>query len=182
MSKSFSRIALSVATTPLCAMVVLTGSTGSRSARAQEALFASQRDCAADVSSLCAGHGWGPIDAGTAILMAALIGAASTITVTILTGRQQPASFPAPAAPSSAARAVALGGRNLPLPDRHQLRRRSNHGGPQLEWRLSGHRPNCVPCPCRRRLFGCLDLGDWAHPCGMAKFRPHSRSSGPHSD
>ena len=109
MSKSFSRIALSVATTPLCAMVVLTGSTGSRSARAQEALFASQRDCSADVSSLCAGHGWGLIDAGTAILIAALIGAASTITVTILTGRQQPASFPATAAPSFATRAVAWG-------------------------------------------------------------------------
>jgi hypothetical protein len=106
MSKSFSRIALSVAMTALCAMVVLTGS---RSAGAQEALFAYPRVCAADVSPLCAGHGWGPIDAGTAILFAALIGAASTITVTILTGSQQLASFPAPAVTSSAARSVAWG-------------------------------------------------------------------------
>ena len=105
MSESFSRIALSVVATALCAMVVLTGARG---ADAQEALFASHRDCAAYVSFLCADHGWGRIDARAAILIAALIGAASTITVTILTARQR-ASFPAPAATSSGARAVAWG-------------------------------------------------------------------------
>jgi hypothetical protein len=48
------------------------------------------------------------MDTGTAVLVRALIGAASLITVTILTERQQWASFPAVrAGTSSAARAVA---------------------------------------------------------------------------
>jgi hypothetical protein len=103
MSKSCSSIAFSVATTALCAMVLLTGP---RSAGAQEALFTFQRDCAADVSSLCAGYGWGlTMDTGAATLIAALIGAASILTVTILT-----TPFPAPAVTSSAARAVAWAG------------------------------------------------------------------------
>jgi hypothetical protein len=108
MSKSFSMISLSCATTALCAMVLLTGS---RSADAQEGLFTSERDCTGNVSSLCARHGWGlTMDTGTAALIAALIGAASIIIVTILTTRQQPDSFPAPAVTSSAERAVAWGG------------------------------------------------------------------------
>jgi len=52
MSKASSMIALSVATTTLCAMALLTDS---RTAGAQEGLFTSERDCAADVGSLCAG-------------------------------------------------------------------------------------------------------------------------------
>ena len=103
MSKSFSTVAASVSTTALCAMVLLAGST---SAGAQ-GLFASERDCAAEVTSLCAGYGWSPtMDAGTDLQIAALIGAASTITVTFLTPRQQRASFPA----SSAAPAIAWAG------------------------------------------------------------------------
>lgn len=52
MSKSTSMIPLSGATIALCAMALLTGSI---SAGAQEGLFTSERDCATDVQSLCAG-------------------------------------------------------------------------------------------------------------------------------
>jgi hypothetical protein len=101
MSKSFSMIAASVSTTALRAMVLLNGST---SANAQ-GLFASERECAADVGSLCAVYGWSQTtDAGTAPQSAALIGAASTIAVTLLTTSR--ASLPAP----SAARAVSWAG------------------------------------------------------------------------
>jgi hypothetical protein len=59
---------------------------------------------------LCAGYSWGlSIDAGTATLIAALIGATSTIAVTILTTSQQRTSFPVAAVTSSAARAGACG-------------------------------------------------------------------------
>jgi hypothetical protein len=92
MSKSFRRFALSVATATLCAMVVLSGP---MRAGAHKALLSSEWDWAADVSSLCASHGWGPMDTGTAILIRALTGATSVITVTILTELQQCASFPA---------------------------------------------------------------------------------------
>ena len=103
MSKSFSMIAASVSPTTLCAMALLNGST-SAGARG---LFTSERDCAADVSSLCASYGWSlTMDTGAAPQIAALIGAASTIMVTFLTTRQQRASFPA----SSAARAIAWAG------------------------------------------------------------------------
>ena len=96
---------LSVATTALCATVLLTGS---RSASAQEGLFTSGRACVADVSSLCAGYGWSlTTDTGTATLIAALIGAASIIAVTILTTDQQRTSFPADAVAWSAAWALA---------------------------------------------------------------------------
>jgi hypothetical protein len=47
------------------------------------------------------------MDTGAAPQIAALIGAASTITVTFLTTRQQRASFPASAVTSSAAQAIA---------------------------------------------------------------------------
>lgn len=104
MSKTLSKIALSFATTALCATVVLAGT---RRASAHEALFTSAWNCAADVSSLCASHGWGPMDTGTAILIRALIGAACISAVTIPTARPQWASFPARAGTSSAARAVA---------------------------------------------------------------------------
>ena len=103
MSKSSSKMALGVATIALCAIVLFAGS---RSAGAQEGLFTSER--VADLSSLCAGCGWGlTTDTATATLIAALIGAASTIAVTILTAGQW---FPAAAVTSSAARAVAWGG------------------------------------------------------------------------
>jgi hypothetical protein len=52
MSKTSSMVALSVASTAFCATVLLTGSRG---ASAQEGLFTSERDCATDVQSLCAG-------------------------------------------------------------------------------------------------------------------------------
>ena len=103
MSKSSTKMALSVAAIALCATVFFAGS---RSAGAQEGLFTSEG--VADLSSLCAGCGWGlTMDTATATLIAALIGAASTIAVTILTAGQW---FPAAAVTSSAARAVAWGG------------------------------------------------------------------------
>jgi hypothetical protein len=100
-SKSLSTIAAIVSTAALCPVVLRIGST---SACAQ-----GFRDCAADVSSLCAGYGRG-LTMDTATEIAALIGAASTITVTFLTSRQQRASFPAPAATSPAVQAVAWAG------------------------------------------------------------------------
>lgn len=105
MSKSLSRIVLSVATTALCAAVV---DTGARSAGAQKALFASAREWAADAGSFCASHGWGPIDTGKANLIAAVIGAASIITVTILADQQR-ATVPPSGVTPSAARSVAWG-------------------------------------------------------------------------
>jgi hypothetical protein len=51
MSKSFSMIGLSVTAIALGGVLMLTGS---RSASAQEGLFTSERDCTADVQSLCA--------------------------------------------------------------------------------------------------------------------------------
>lgn len=53
-SKSSSIVALSITTAALCATVLITGS---RSASAQEGLglFATERDCTADIQSLCAG-------------------------------------------------------------------------------------------------------------------------------
>jgi hypothetical protein len=88
-------------------MVLLSGST---SAGAQK-LFTSERDCAADVSSFCSGYGLSlAMDTGTALQIAALIGAASTITVTFLATSQQRASFLAPAVTSAAARASAWAG------------------------------------------------------------------------
>jgi hypothetical protein len=98
MSKSSSMIAFSVVTSAVCAMVA-----GSTSAAAQEGLFNLERNCAAGVSPLCAGHGWAlTADTGTALPIAALIGAASTIAVTFLTSRRQPASIPAPGVTLSA--------------------------------------------------------------------------------
>lgn len=52
MSKLSSMITLGAATAALCAMVLFAGS---RSAGAQEGIFTSERDCATDVNSLCAG-------------------------------------------------------------------------------------------------------------------------------